>query len=497
MVLHCFASTQNKTQVKRKVKFGFSGKPLFFVFIMTCVIFRAYAEELDLPPPDAEAPLVTETEKPSEQRLAQPLEEQPKVVPAEPSADAPPSSPAPSGTSPARVNQRAPFDNVPETPRGPIDGLHEEGMPKIEARTFEVTVLKRSKSKRVYLFEDGVDERPRVGRVVLLKRGFEPVMGVRVLKVYAEKRQFAARKVREYGALKDLEPSEKYTAVEKLSDILLVPAQVKPEELEEESPGPEEGIVPPSYLTPKDSMKSYASENQGEVVAPGASVNEQSSRDSFSEQDRIDMRELEYDHELDAETSPPPTRKNPETGEEMLDPVGEEPPPSDGQMGLMVDDPSAHLMPSYSVAFTLGYIRNSDPAGSFAYYTTGGVRLGLLFQKMPWMKGRKVQDAIYADFSLFGYRPFFSVTDYHTIIPMGAQLRYQIFLSETLSVFCYGGLYYNFDLPGSDASTETQAMLSGILPAGGAGIVYRIGPNWDVRFDFGLDYVGGGLMLSF
>jgi hypothetical protein len=45
------------------------------------------------------------------------------------------------------------------------------------------------------------------------------------------------------------------------------------------------------------------------------------------------------------------------------------------------------------------------------------------------------------------------------------------------------------------AHLDTNA--NGLVPIGGAGLLFRTGPNWLARVDFGTDFVGLGLVLKF
>lgn len=92
-------------------------------------------------------------------------------------------------------------------------------LPEIEARTFGVRVAKESTSKRVYLFDDVSDARPPVGRILLLRRENQNIMGLRVLKVYDAHKQFAAKGVRKYAGIETLNAGESYLAIEKLHDL--------------------------------------------------------------------------------------------------------------------------------------------------------------------------------------------------------------------------------------------------------------------------------------
>lgn len=97
----------------------------------------------------------------------------------------------------------------------------EEQLLPIEAASYDVKILARSNSNRLYLLDDLSGHQPYVGHILLLKNKLnEPVMALRVLKTYPEDKMIAAKQVKKYLNVINLEESQAYTVVEKISDII-------------------------------------------------------------------------------------------------------------------------------------------------------------------------------------------------------------------------------------------------------------------------------------
>ena len=50
---------------------------------------------------------------------------------------------------------------------------------------------------------------------------------------------------------------------------------------------------------------------------------------------------------------------------------------------------------------------------------------------------------------------------------------------------------------GDDAEHSGADNLGGVRPALGLGILFLVGPNWNVRLDLGIENIGAGLVLRF
>lgn len=92
--------------------------------------------------------------------------------------------------------------------------------PKIKTRQFSVKVIRKSPSHPIYLFEDTQNATPTVGKILLLRQtpDRKNIMAVRILKINADKKTFAASQVRNYLKETPLNPQALYSAVEKVSN---------------------------------------------------------------------------------------------------------------------------------------------------------------------------------------------------------------------------------------------------------------------------------------
>ncbi len=345
---------------------------------------------------------------------------------------------------------------------------HAEELPDIEAKSYDVSVVRHSKSGKVYLFNDTQKAKPPVGRILLLKQGSTPAMAFRVLKSYPDSGQFAGTRVRTYPGKTELAPGENFAALEKITDF----------------------IPPP----PTEAEKADLEELEG------ASAASKSASGEYRE-DEV----LPYDPELDAGSSPPPggVATDPEAADH------EEDEDSDDDK-ISVEEIEPLDTDLNWLTFTLGFIRNTPPAPlSSGYFTGGGIRYAYTIKKTPYFRKAKLQDSIALEGSIFYYQVSNlteSLSDAYTIVPIIGTIRYNLLVSESLGVFVYAGIGKNNvvastgpDSPASaveDFETSRDA-LGSIFPAFGAGFTYRIGPSWDARFDLGFDVISGGLMLRF
>ena len=150
----------------------------------------------------------------------------------------------------------------------------DERLPDIEAKTFDVKVMRRSRSGNVYVFETSEEQPLHTGKILLLREGIQPVMAFRVLRDYSDKNQFAAKWVRRYRGIDQLNPSTSYLAIEKIADREAPPLTVQDraelKEVESEIPPPTEQTTP---------AKKFDSELDATTSPPPKSVAETSSPD--------------------------------------------------------------------------------------------------------------------------------------------------------------------------------------------------------------------------
>lgn len=87
--------------------------------------------------------------------------------------------------------------------------------------------------------------------------------------------------------------------------------------------------------------------------------------------------------------------------------------------------------------------------------------------------------------------------DSYTLLPISGILRENFHLSDSITLFIYGGVLYNFVAANVLGSDTTSAALSGMRVAAGAGFLTKIGPRWNIRVNGGIDSICVGLALRF
>lgn len=110
-------------------------------------------------------------------------------------------------------------------------------LPDITTRTYTFTPTRMSTSKNVVLFKTSGQDLPPVGKVLLLKRGDDPIVGLRVLKVISDSGKVIAKKIRPSPSSAIL-LNEPVQAIEKTSDLEFADA-----------PSGGEGVLPSALST--------------------------------------------------------------------------------------------------------------------------------------------------------------------------------------------------------------------------------------------------------
>jgi hypothetical protein len=355
-----------------------------------------------------------------------------------------------------------------------VPGIVEGSLPEITAREFDVTVTRRSSSNRVYLLEDIENVTPKVGRIILLRKGLDPVMAFRVLRHYPDTKQLAATRVRRYANFRILDSGEQFSAIEKLGDL----ANTAPSAEDMTDLNELEGAEGGSGFN--------ASTTDHDLTAPTAPIALSGPPPEV----------LPYDPELDVGNAPPPSgaidsensREHPEFGDDEED-----------AMDLVVDEVTSLDPNSHWFSGGLGLFRADTGPGGIGYFAGGGVRYGLTLGKMLILRRPLVQDSLVAEGGLFFYKilNFSPTNDAYNVLPLIATVRYNIHFGEGLAIFFYGGVMRNNVTSTVSADEDVKAALASPLPAGGGGMLFRVGPNWDARIDLGIDAIGLSLMLRF
>lgn len=316
-------------------------------------------------------------------------------------------------------------------------------LPAISAKTYDVKTLRRSQSHRVYLLEKIVGaespEMPAEGRILLLRRNGEPVMAFRILKQYPEKGHFAAKSVRQYGSIEFLENEETFRAIEKISDL----------------------APPPPTEEDKKDLKEL------ENMAPPPSEDVQGEPTSETDQ-----------------PAPPPEELSSE---------------EDQWLSLTADEVFPIDKNRYAIAAEFGYFRNLNTEGTSIYFPGGGFRYSFGFGKTLFFSQATPQDGLTFDAGAFFYKilNLGPQPDAYSVAVLTGTMTYKILLSEFYGFFFYGGLEKNIVVSSAEGDEDIILALSSVLPAVGGGLVFQVGPNWEARAIFGMDMIGGGIVLRF
>lgn len=385
--------------------------------------------------------------------------------------------------SPSFASAAGPPQVMVPLPAEPTD--IDRNLPDVEIRNFPVVVLKRSSAEGVYLFEDPTAALPSSGKIVLLKKEKEPFLALRVLKVYLDKKEFAAKKLRAYHGHDVINSGEQYIAYEKLSDIPAPPVSAQDAQA---LSGLETDELDQDHTPPP------APDNTGAGLPAGGGYGSDEPNSGAG----LPVPQT-YDPELDLESSPPPVGAVDGVGNQ-LDEAGEL--TEGGHTHLMVEDITPIDPNRYGITGQLGYFRNIDPANnSSIYFVGGGMRFSSTLQRMLFVKKADVQDSLIMEFGVAMYKTLLQSStnnaDSYNIFPTMAVARYQVNVGETFAGFIYGGLLKNFSIAAPGSNVDTQNILSQFMPAGGIGGLFRLGPSWDIRFDLGIDFIGAGLVLGF
>jgi len=360
-------------------------------------------------------------------------------------------------------------EDLPAPPPEPsaTPAAEPDALPPIEARSYDVTIQKRSSSKRTYLFENLAEVPPSEGRILLLKKNEKPIMAFRVLKRYEDRKQIVAKRVHRYGEIQVLEIGGSYNAIEKTADLKAEPlvqtAQDKADLNELEKAGGSEGLPD----------------------SPGGKAPNKA--DSF-------------DPELDAASSPKPAPDPAQAdalGMKTLDEGDED----ESKIGISVEEVNPLDPNSQWLTAGFGYLTNYGASPAFQYYKAGGVRYGITLGQMLFLKRPHVQDSLVLEAGAYFYKAINvvgpSANDAYNVVPIIGTLRYNLLFGENFGIFIYGGLMKNFVVSSNMPDPTVLVNLASTLPAAGGGLLFRVGPGWDLRADLGFDFIGMSLLLRF
>jgi hypothetical protein len=330
---------------------------------------------------------------------------------------------------------------------------HSGELPPIEARTYDLKVVRRSNSNKVYLFEDLALKEPQVGRILLLKKDDENIMAFRVLKAYPQDKMVAAKRVRRYRKHRFLENGDQFLTIEKVSDV----------------------APPPN--SPEDNLDLAELEKKEEIKeepAPPA-----------------------IDSDLDQAVIPEPSDENKNNSPAVdLEDIDQDP---DSHLALTVEEPQMFDHSIHWLTAGFGFVRNNGPPsdGGSYNFSAGNIRYGVSVARLVFLGQPHLQDSIVLEGGMYLYKAisFADKNDAYTIASFVGTIRYNILFSESFGIFFYAGAMGSRVLSSVSGQDSVVSSLSSTLPAGGAGLLFQVGPSWYIRADLGLDSMGLNLLL--
>ncbi len=368
-----------------------------------------------------------------------------------------------------------------------------ERLPDIDAQEFEITPLETSTSGRVYrLRVEGGN--PRTGDIILVQKDQEPVAAFRVLKT--EGTEIVAKRVRKYESQLKLELNQKYSAVQKISDLVETPG--------EQSEAPSTDPVSAPLPTPPSSSVTEAPAELSplplppEAPGPAAEVppatdavplmGDDGSQSTLISKERASALD-QYDEGLDSTTTP----RNLKALKE-----GEEPKPVETQVGPGVVELEPLSKYNQMIGISVGNFRNMS-----GFNVPGNTNNGLtayynrVIEDSVWFDGHAPHDTLSLEAGLGYYsRVNADAYDSYSVMPIRGEFLYSLHVSPTFAVLTHVGAQFNWVFSAENALDEGLRELSGIQANAGVGFLYQIGPQWYVRADAGLDRFVVGLAVK-
>jgi hypothetical protein len=405
---------------------------------------------------------------------------------------------------------------------GFVAQVHAEILPDIEAHQFKIVPLEKSRTGRIYRFKTDADQLPKVGSILLIEENKKPLLAFRVLKTDAAATQFVARRVRRYDATSELKLSERYEATEKLSDL------VAPPEGEYAKTNSNPTVVPPP-LTPPPSVPPPAQGSQPETAAPPVAMEQPPEITATPIPSDAGIPPLPAEPAVAAEVSPTPPpitdlpnaeaqtpapEANPNLNVNQYDQdldsgtspgADEDERVSDQELGLEVKEPTVLNPYKNAVGLSVGSFRNisnftnaNSMVGGFTAYYSPLLRNSVFYKKdIP-------EDDLALEFGVGYYsQSNLNHNDTYNIVPLRAELRYDLYLSQTFTLLGYIGAQYNWVVAMDNVNINNNVLdaqnydnLHGPQLNVGIGLFYNIGPQWYLRGDLGLDRFAIGLALK-
>lgn len=362
------------------------------------------------------------------------------------------------------------------------------------ATNHTVTPLARSKSNRIYVFEDTDGSLPPLAHILMIDKGDAPAMAFVVIKHYAESRQFAARRVREYGGLAEIETGETYSAIAGPTEGAPIERSAQDrDDLQELERGTQSAVEADAATELPDLASIEEPEGHAQRKTSAPASNE-------APRKRTSGRELPpLDDQLSQEqlSAPEPQPEQEKVREREPEEAKEEDQHQDHQ-GIPEVRPFSPKGQGISGEFAMFNALRAD--GEQEFFAGAGARYALTLAHQIFFKSTRAQDSLALEGGVFLYRivDYEVAGDAYAILPLIGTVRYNLFFNESFGIFAYLGLLRaEATQTAGDDNEYALDNLSIYSPVGGGGAMLQIAPGWFLRADAGLDSIGLGLMLSF
>lgn len=408
-----------------------------------------------------------------------------------------------------------------------------EILPDIEAQQSRIVPLQKSKTGRVYRFKMDPKTLPKTGNIILVSEDLKPVMAFRVLKTEEGTGELIAKRVRRYDTTGELKIDAPYTAVEKIADLVAPPppepGQFDPNAAPLLDPNSKAGLAkinnqkreinpdaapmldPNPTASPAEKAATEVAPELGVATSTPSRADGTSDSQSTAKNNSMDVEK--FDTDLDATTSPQNIAgrkaKRPESREESTD---EEIPSElvEAKDGIEVEEKNIIHPFLNGISVQVGSYQNMSGLLSAKYSgatsNSGfGASYSRLINRNVFFQHSNIQDSMSCEFGFAYYSRtnFTGNLDDYSILPLRAEIRYDVHLSETFTPFVYGGLQYNFLLGSDNIDTKAHPVenaalnsLTGVQPTFGIGLLFNIGPQWYLKGDVGFDRMIIGLSVK-
>jgi hypothetical protein len=218
----------------------------------------------------------------------------------------------------------------------------------------------------------------------------------------------------------------------------------------------------------------------------------------------VQAQQGDFDAELDLGSSPIPTEDEhhlleSEVGDSDLGKRKPYKKMKERDFGRVIEeiepiDPYRHALGAF-----VGLMTNFDFNENIKRYTGGGFRYGFKLINRLIFRGANVQDQLFIEGSASFYKVlgFQFPDDSYSVINTTISGRYAIMFSRDFGILGYLGTTQNIAFAGAEGTEESLSILNSTIPAFGFGLLIGIGPNWELRTDFGIDQLSAGLVIRF